>query len=122
MYSSLLYMFLEQILSLAEQADLIEKRIASLLKESDSQLTSIPGIGTVLAATILSEIGDISHFSSADKLLAYAGLDPSVKQSGEFKNSQNRMFKRGFPYLRRASTPQCSTLTTKRNCPRGCTT
>lgn len=101
-YSALLGMFLEQILSLAEQADLIEKQIASLLKEFDTQLTSIPGVGTVLAATILSEIGDIARFSSADKLLAFAGLDPSVKQSGEFKSNQNRMSKRGSPYLRRA--------------------
>ena len=101
-YSALLGMFLEQILSLTEQADLIEKQIASLLKEFNSHLTSIPGVGTVLAATILSEIGDISRFSSADKLLAFAGLDPSVKQSGEFKSNQNRMSKRGSPYLRRA--------------------
>ena len=101
-YSALLGMFLEQILSLTEQADLIEKQIALLLKEFDTQLTSIPGVGTVLAATILSEIGDISRFSSADKLLAFAGLDPSVKQSGEFKSNQNRMSKRGSPYLRRA--------------------
>lgn len=101
-YSALLGTFLEQILSLTEQADVIEKQIASLLKGFDSHLTSIPGVGTVMAATILSEIGDISRFSSADKLLAYAGLDPSVKQSGEFKSNQNRMSKRGSPYLRRA--------------------
>ena len=101
-YSTLLGMFLEQILSLTDQADSLEKQIASLLKELDSQLTSIPGIGTVLAATILSEIGDISRFSSTDKLLTYAGLDPSVKQSGEFRSNQNRMSKRGSPYLRRA--------------------
>lgn len=101
-YSALLEMFLEQILSLTEQANSIEKQIASLLKEFNSHLTSIPGVGTVLAATILSEIGDISRFSSADKLLAYAGLDPSVKQSGEFKSGQNHISKRGSPYLRRA--------------------
>ena len=101
-YSALLGMFLDQILSLTEQADLIEKQIALLLKEFDTQLTSIPGVGTVLAATTLSEIGDISRFSSADKLLAFAGLDPSVKQSGEFMSNQNRMSKRGSPYLRRA--------------------
>ena len=101
-YSTLLGMFLEQILSLTDQADFLEKQIGSLLKEFDSQLTSIPGVGTVLAATILSEIGDISRFSSSDKLLAYAGLDPSVKQSGEFRSNQNRISKRGSPYLRRA--------------------
>lgn len=86
-YSTLLSVFLEQILSLTEQADEIETQITSLLKEFDNQLTSIPGVGTILAATILSEIGDISRFSSADKVLAYAGLDPTVRQSGEFKSS-----------------------------------
>lgn len=100
--SSLLCVFLEQILSLTGQAAAIEKQITSLLKDFDAQLTSIPGVGVVLAATILSEIGDISRFSSTDKLLAYAGLDPTVRQSGEFKSSQNRMSKRGSPYLRRA--------------------
>ena len=101
MYSSLLCVFLEQILS-DRTGCRNKKQIASLLKEFDTQLTSIPGVGVVLAATILSEIGDISRFSSADKLLAYAGLDPTVRQSGEFKSSQNRMSKRGSPYLRRA--------------------
>ena len=67
-----------------------------------TDVKGIPGVGIVLAATILSEIGDISRFSSADKLLAYAGLDPTVRQSGEFESSQNRMSKRGSPYLHRA--------------------
>ena len=101
-YSTLLGMFLEQILSLTAQADSLEKQISVFFQEFNNPLNSIPGVGTVLAATILSEIGDITRFSSADKLLAYAGLDPSVKQSGEFKSNQNRMSKRGSPYLRRA--------------------
>ena len=101
-YSTLLGMFLEQILSLTAQADSLEKQISVFFQEFNNPLTSIPGVGTVLAATILSEIGDITRFSSADKLLAYAGLEPSVKQSGEFKSNQNRMSKRGSPYLRRA--------------------
>ena len=101
-YSTLLGMFLEQILPLTAQADSLEKQISVFFQEFNNPLTSIPGVGTVLAATILSEIGDITRFSSADKLLAYAGLDPSVKQSGEFKSNQNRMSKRGSPYLRRA--------------------
>lgn len=129
-YSSLLCVFLEQILS-DRTGCRNKKQIASLLKEFDTQLTSIPGVGVVLAATILSEIGDISRFSSADKLLAYAGLDPTVRQSGEFKSSQNRMSKRGSPYLRRAiwlappaqfSLIRCFGPTTKRNALKGCTT
>ncbi|MGO5049020.1 transposase [Dysosmobacter sp. Sow4_B12] len=69
---------LEHILSLTDQADSLEKQIASLLKKFDPQLTSIPGIGTGLTAAILSEIGNISRFSSLDQLLVYAGLDPSI--------------------------------------------
>lgn len=54
------------------------------------------------AAVILSEIRDISCFASADKLAAYAGLNPKVKWSGETKSSAVHMSKRGSPYLRRA--------------------
>ena len=56
----------------------------------------------VLGAVILSEIGDISRFQSSDKLAAFAGLDPTVKQSGDFVGTKNHMSKRGTPYLRRA--------------------
>ena len=59
-------------------------------------------MGPVLGATILSEIGDISRFPSAAKLAAFAGIDPTVKQSGEFSGTRNHMSKRGSPYLRRA--------------------
>lgn len=65
-------------------------------------ITTIPGISTVTAATILGEIGDISRFSSPTKLVAYAGLDATVHQSGEYSASQHRMSKRGSPYLRTA--------------------
>lgn len=56
----------------------------------------------MLGAVILSEIRDIASFPSADKLAAYAGLDPKVKQSGETRSSAVHMSKRGSPYLRRA--------------------
>lgn len=101
-YSSLLLMYLEQISALTEKADILEKKIEELFVEFDCPLTTIPGIAAILGATILCEIGDISRFSSADKLLAYAGMDPSVKQSGELKGTFSRMSKRGSPYLRRA--------------------
>lgn len=65
-------------------------------------LHSIPGIGDNLAATILSEIGDIHKFDSVKKLIAYAGIEPNVYQSGNFKASHNKISKRGSHYLRRA--------------------
>ena len=101
-YSSLILLLLGQLQSLQDSADALEKHIAELFAQFDTTITSIPGIGTLLGATILSEIGDISRFSSADKLAAYIGVDPSVKQSGEFISPSAHMSKRGSPYLRRA--------------------
>ena len=101
-YSALLLMYLDQLQSLQDGAASLEHKIGELFSQFDSTLTSITGIGPVLAAVILSEIRDISCFASADKLAAYAGLNPKVKQSGETKSSAVHMSKRGSPYLRRA--------------------
>jgi transposase len=64
-------------------------------------LCSIPGIGLMTAATILAEVGDFSLFQKPNKLVAYLGIDPSVKQSGKFEGTQNKMSKRGSRFLRR---------------------
>ena len=55
------------------------------MKEYGQVILSIPGIVEITGAMILGEIGNINKFSSADKLLAFAGLDPSVYQSGNMK-------------------------------------
>lgn len=101
-YAMLLLTMLDEIQSLTEKADELEKRISSLLKEFDSTITSVPGIGPILGACILSEIGDVTRFRSADKLTAYIGVDPSVNQSGEYISDHAHMSKRGSPCLRRA--------------------
>ena len=68
----------------------------------DTKLETITDVGKTLAAVIFSEIGgDIKKFSSVPKLVAYAGLYPKSRQSGESK-SDGHMSKRGSPYLRRA--------------------
>ena len=72
------------------------------MKQTDSYITTIPGIGPVLGAVILSELGDISRFEDAKKLVAYAGIDAAVNQSGNFEGTEVHMSKRGSPYLRRA--------------------
>ena len=72
------------------------------MQKLDTQITTIIGVGPILGSVILSEIGDISRFDSPDKLAAYAGIDPTIKQSGQFEGNQNKMSKRGSPYLRRA--------------------
>lgn len=82
-YSTLILLYLEQLESFLTKVSVLEKTIAELFSQFDSTLTTITGIGPVLGAVILSEIRDISCFASADKLAAYAGLNPSVKQSGK---------------------------------------
>jgi len=101
-YRFQLRLLLEQIRFAEKQLSDLEKVITQRLEKLDRHLVTIPGIGSVLAAAILSEIGDISRFSSGVKLVAFAGIDPSVKQSGEFTGSRNHMSKRGSSYLRRA--------------------
>ena len=80
----------------------IESRIQEMLDEADSPVTTIPGIGPQMAASIIAEIGDFSAFSSPDKILAYAGMSPSVYQSGRLDSCHSRMEKRGSRYLRYA--------------------
>lgn len=56
----------------------------------------------LLGATILSEIGDIKNFGNSDKLLAFAGCEPSTYQSGKYTATNTPMVKHGSRYLRRA--------------------
>ena len=65
-------------------------------------LATIPGIGTLLALTIAAEIGEISRFPSARKLIGYAGLAPTIKQSGQ-SSWTGRISKAGSPALRWAT-------------------
>jgi len=65
-------------------------------------LKSIAGIGDILAAAILCETGDIANFDSHKKVIAFAGIEPSTYQSGQFTARNNRISKRGSHYLRRA--------------------
>jgi transposase len=101
-YRLQLRLLLQQIRFMEEQLESLNAEIAKRLEAVDSNLVTIPGIGPVLAAAILGEIGDISRFPTGVKLVAYAGIDPTVRQSGELTGTRNRMSKRGSPYLRRA--------------------
>ena len=98
-----------QMRCLLEQLDLLEAQrhevdlaIEHLMQQLDQHITSIPGVGLTTGAAILSEIGDIQRFESPDKLVAYAGIDATVYQSGEFEALETHMSKRGSPYLRQA--------------------
>ena len=95
-----LRLLLKRIELLNTQIEMYDDEIRRLMDQLDSPILSLPGIGYTLGAMILSEIGDIKRFSSPAKLLAFAGLEPSVYQSGKFNPASGKMVKRGSPFLR----------------------
>lgn len=97
-----MHCLLKQIDLLQEQVAQLDEALAELMEQIPQYITSIPGIGPATGAAILGEIGDIHRFDSVDKLVAYAGIDPTVYQTGQFEASQAHMSKRGSPYLRHA--------------------
>lgn len=97
-----LKLLIEQIKFIEGQIQDCETKIKELMKKINSPITTIPGIGIVLGAVILSEFGDINRFDKPSQLVAYAGIDATVSQSGEYEGSHNVMSKRGSPYLRKA--------------------
>lgn len=103
-YYETIKIYTGNLLHINEQISRIDqkiKQLAIIIPELEL-LSSIPGIGPKLAPIILSEIGDISRFKNAKQLVAYCGIDPSVRQSGKFCATQNRFTKRGSPYIRKA--------------------
>lgn len=98
-----------QIQCLIKQLHLYQKQIKdidisimTLMEIINSPILTIPGVGYTLGAMIISEIDDIKKFSNPSKLLAFAGLDPVVKQSGNFQAEHMKISKRGSTYLRYA--------------------
>lgn len=88
-------------LSYSQKGALID-RMDILATENAMNLTRIPGIGAITACTIMGEIGDISNFRGADSLVAYAGINPMVYQSGKYEAKGLSMSKKGSSYLRNA--------------------
>ena len=101
-FSFQLKQLIDRINFLDKQIEALDCQILSYYEKFDCYLHTIPGIGMIAAATILAEIGDIHRFKSSSALVAFAGIDPTVRQSGEFNSTHNHMSKRGSPYLRHA--------------------
>ena len=97
-----LKLIIEQICFIEEQIASVELEIEQLMSKLGTNIKTIPGVGNVIGAVILGEIGDIERFDNPSKLVAYAGLDASVSQSGKYEASSGKLSKRGSPYLRKA--------------------
>lgn len=100
--------------SLKQHIDFLEGQIEALkqsiqdhleqhpsLKQQTQLLTSIPGVGDLTAARILSEVPDVSRFEQAGQLAAYAGLTPSHQHSGTSVRGRSRLVKTGNGLLRK---------------------
>ena len=88
-------MYINILLQYKEHLSKLETEIDALAKEIEEYniIKSIPGIGEKIAATIISEIGEIDRFNHPKKLVAFAGVDPSVFESGKFTATKNRITK-----------------------------
>ena len=77
----------------------IEKEIEIIIKKINPMTLSIKGIGLISCAGIISEFGNFSRFKSADACVAFAGIEPSISQSGT-ESHNGHMVKHGSGHLR----------------------
>lgn len=85
--------------SLVKEIGTFENEINKLIEEVHPHYMSVPGIGPISAAVIYSEYGDISNFSNPGQMLAFAGIEPGINDSGT-ESHGGRMVKRGSSQLR----------------------
>ena len=88
---------LRQIAFLDAEIEEVERLIAkqALVSADARRLMSVPGVNLICAASFLAAIGDIRRFRTSRQLVAYLGLDPKVRQSGEQPARSGRITKRG---------------------------
>ena len=93
---------IQRIQMMENQIKQVEAKINPIVDQFHSPLLTIPGISYRMAAIIIAETENFSNFDSAEKVLAFAGLEPSVYQSGQLTSTHAKMVKRGSKYLRYA--------------------
>ena len=92
----------KEILFLEDELISIDEQISIVMAQINTPITTIPGIGDILGATILAELRDIHKFDTPEQIQAFAGCDPSIYQSGKYNAIDTPMTKKGSSYLRNA--------------------
>jgi transposase len=79
----------------------LEQKIAELSSKLPPCILTLPGINAIRAVSLFGETDPITTFKSPEQLVAFAGLDVTVFQTGQYESAHRRISKRGSPYLRR---------------------
>ena len=87
---------------LGEDLRVVERELAreALADANVKRLMTIPGVDMVVAVGLAAAIGPISRFKGPDQLVAYFGLNPSVRQSGDGRPQHGRITKQGRTHAR----------------------
>lgn len=92
---------ISQIELIHSQINEIDKKIEEFSIQNNSPILSVPGISHFSGTSILAELGDICNYSSAAKIIKYAGVAPLEYQSSQFKAEHTAITKKGSKYLRK---------------------
>ena len=90
-----------QIELIIEQLEEIDKKIEEFSLQTNSPILTIPGISHFSGTSILAELGNISNYSSAKKIIKFAGMAPYEHQSSQYKAEHTAISKKGSKYLRK---------------------
>lgn len=102
-------MVLDSVNHLAKQVNTLKNYLIKQIEQINPPTLSIRGIGPISALSIITEYGDINNFPSPKQMLSYAGLDPSVIQSGTIDKT-GKLVKRGSSFLRETLMNSASTF------------
>ena len=94
-------LLLAQLKALEPIREQLEGEIETLAKRLPDYLATLPGAGPISIVSLFGETDPIEAFASPSQLIAFAGLDLVVSQSGEYQAPRRHISKRGSPYLRR---------------------
>ena len=96
-----LHILLDQLETVQKHVRALDEQIAGLLAQDEAaqKLEGVPGFGPHLAAILRAELGDVSRFKTSDQVVAYVGLDLTVRQSGKWQG-HTKISKRGSAHIR----------------------
>jgi transposase len=93
---------LEQIDALEPVRKKMDEEVIKLTAKVPQYLFTLPGATDLTIVSLYGEVSPIEAFENPSKLVAFAGLDPKVFQSGQYDAPRRHISKRGSPYLRRS--------------------